>query len=51
MSRRFNDFDTRNFGFKKFVPFVESLKLFEKRTGNAADGSNVRTIFFRLIED
>lgn len=51
VSRRFNDFDTRNFGFKKFVPFVESLKLFEKRTGNAADGSNVRTIFFRLIED
>lgn len=51
VSRRLSDFDTRNFGFKKFVPFVESLKIFEKRSVNSSDDPNVRAIYFRLIED
>lgn len=51
VSRRLSDFDTRNFGFKKFVPFVESLKIFEKRSVASSDDPNVRAIYFRLIED
>ncbi len=51
VSRRLSDFDTRNFGFKKFVPFVESLKIFEKRGVSSSEDPNVRAIYFRLIED
>lgn len=51
LSRRLNDFDTRNFGFKKFVPFVQSLKIFEDRSVAPSDDPNARAIFFRLIED
>lgn len=51
VSRRLSDFDTRNFGFNKFVPFVESLKIFEKRSVASSDDPNVRAIYFRLIED
>ena len=51
LSRRLNDFDTRNFGFKKFVPFVQSLKIFEDRSVAPSDDPNARSIFFRLIED
>lgn len=51
LSRRLSDFDTRNFGFKKFVPFIESLKIFEKRGVASSEDSGVRAIYFRLIED
>lgn len=51
LSRRLSDFDTRNFGFKKFVPFIESLKIFEKRSVAVSDDPSVRAISFRLIED
>jgi hypothetical protein len=51
LSRRLSDFDTRNFGFKKFVPFVESLKIFEKRSVAVSNDPSVRAISFRLIED
>ena len=32
LNKRFPDFDVRNFQFKKFVPFIDSTNLFEKRT-------------------
>ncbi|MFR8761844.1 MAG: NYN domain-containing protein, partial [Megasphaera lornae] len=32
LSKQFSDFDVRNFGFKKFVPFIESLGIFEVNT-------------------
>ncbi len=51
LSRRLSDFDTRNFGFKKFVPFIESLKIFEKRSVAVSNDPSVRAISFRLIED
>lgn len=51
LSRRLSDFDTRNFGFKKFVPFIESLKIFEKRSVPVSNDPSVRAISFRLIED
>lgn len=51
LSRRLSDFDTRNFGFTKFVPFIESLKIFEKRSIAVSNDPSVRAISFRLIED
>ena len=50
LSRRLPDFDTRNFGFRKFVPFIESLGMFETKSAEDAEG-NTRTIYFRLIEE
>lgn len=31
LSKRYPDFDVRNFGFKKFTPFIKSLNIFEVR--------------------
>ena len=44
LNKRFPDFDVRNFGSKKFVPFVNSLELFETKRDNA----DPKLIFFRL---
>lgn len=44
LNKRFPDFDVRNFGSKKFVPFVNSLELFETKRDNA----DSKLIFFKL---
>ena len=41
LGRQYPDFDVRNFRFKKFVPFIESLGLFESRRQSL-------NVFFRL---
>ena len=41
LGKQFPDFDVRNFRYKKFVPFVESLGLFETRRESL-------NVFFRL---
>ena len=51
LARRLPDFDTRNFGFKKFVPFIESLGYFESKSVKESETSGVKTIYFRLIEE
>ena len=51
LSRRLPDFDTRNFGFKKFVPFIESLSFFESKSVRESENSGVKTVYFRLIEE
>ncbi len=51
LARRLPDFDTRNFGFKKFVPFIESLSFFESKSERESENSGVKTIYFRLIEE
>lgn len=50
LAQRLTDFDYRTFGFKKFVPFVESLKMFESRNINSNNGPG-RVVYFRLLED
>lgn len=50
LSQRLTDFDYRTFGFKKFVPFVESLKMFENRSIKCDNGPG-RVVYFRLLED
>ena len=39
LARRLPDFDTRNFGFKKFVPFIESLSFFESKSVKESENS------------
>ena len=41
LGRQYPDFDVRNFRFKKFVPFIESLGLFESRRQSL-------NVFFKL---
>ena len=47
LTRKLPDFDVRNFRYKKFVQFVESLQLFETKR-QAAEGELVHTIYFRV---
>lgn len=51
LSKRLPDFDTRNFGFRKFVPFVDSLNIFERRSIASAEDPSVKQVSFRLIEE
>lgn len=44
LNKRFPDFDVRNFGSKKFVPFVNSLELFKTKR----DPEDPKLVFFKL---
>lgn len=46
LTKRYPDFDVRNYGFKKLTPFINSLKIFEIRCIRSKDG-NVRLIYVR----
>ncbi len=48
LNRQFSDFDVRNFGYKKFVPFIESLKIFEINSIADPDSPSVKHNYFRL---
>lgn len=48
LSKQFSDFDVRNFGYKKFVPFIESLKLFDVNTFTDEKNRTVKHNYFRL---
>ena len=49
LNRKLPDFDVRNFRFKKFTRFVESLQVFEAKR-QASEGQQVHTIYFRVKE-
>ena len=48
--QRFPDFDVRNFGFKKFIPFVSSLEGFELQQKPSGVGG-VNLVYIRNKED
>ncbi|MCH4179393.1 MAG: NYN domain-containing protein [Megasphaera sp.] len=48
LNKQFSDFDVRNFGFKKFVPFIESLHLFEVNTYTDEKNKTVKHNYFKL---
>lgn len=48
LSKQFSDFDVRNFGYKKFVPFIESLKLFDVNTFTDEKNRTVKHNYFKL---
>ncbi len=43
LGKKFPDFDTRNFGYKTFVPFVNSLNAFEMKR----DKANSMVVYFK----
>lgn len=47
LNQRFPDFDVRNFGYRKFVPFIKSLSVFEieKRVSN--ENKNVELVYIK----
>lgn len=47
LSKRFPDFDVRNYGFKKFTPFVRSLNMFELNS-DRDNASGVTQYYVRL---
>jgi Fe-S-cluster formation regulator IscX/YfhJ len=38
LTKRYPDFDVRNFGFHKLTPFIKSLKIFDLRSARGNDG-------------
>ena len=48
LNKQFPDFDERNFGSTKFVPFVQSLGLFETKDLPMKDNDTSKLIFFKL---
>ena len=48
LTKRYPDFDERNYGFIKFTPFVESLGIFEVRREKTSAGNNVQLVYFRV---
>lgn len=49
LTKRYPDFDVRNFGFKKFTPFIKSLGMFEVRPERQKD-SGATQYLIRLKE-
>jgi len=45
--KRYSDFDSRNFGFKKLTPFLESLDLFEIKYSSPSPESNVKLVYIK----
>ena len=48
ITKQFSDFDVRNFGFKKFVPFIESLNLFETKKTPDTENKSIKHFYFKL---
>lgn len=48
LTKQFSDFDVRNFGYKKFVPFIESLDIFEVNTITDDKNKTVKHNYFKL---
>ncbi len=51
LNKQFSDFDVRNFGFKKFVPFIESLDLFDVYTTTDDKNTAIKHNYFRVKTD
>ena len=49
--KQFSDFDVRNFGYKKFVPFIESLDLFDVYTTTDDKNTAIKHNYFRVKTD
>lgn len=48
LDRMYPDFDVRNFGFKKYVPFVQSLDIFEVQKMAAPGSDTIQLVYFRV---
>lgn len=48
ITKQFSDFDVRNFGYKKFVPFIESLNLFETKKTPDSENKSIKHFYFKV---
>ncbi len=48
LDRMYPDFDVRNFGYKKFVPFIASLDIFDVEKMPAPGREGIQLVYFRL---
>ena len=48
LNKQFSDFDVRNFGYKKLVPFIESLGMFEVNTITDDKNETVKHNYFKI---
>lgn len=48
LAKKKTDFDPRNYGFPKLLPFIKSLKIFEIDERDADNDKNVKYIFIRI---
>ena len=51
LNKRYPDFDVRNFGFKKFIPFITSLGCFEIQKRPSGEQNGVDLVYIRNIEE
>lgn len=51
LNQRFPDFDVRNFGYRKFFAFIESLNAFEIEKRVSIEDKNVEHVYVRNRED
>ena len=51
LSKRYADFDVRNYSFKKMVPFLKSMGLFEVRKDPDPKSPNSQIAYVRLKEE
>ncbi len=49
LTKRYPDFDVRNYGFRKLTPFIKSLKIFDVRAAKGKDG-HVSLVYVREKE-
>lgn len=50
IAKRYPDFDVRNFGFQKLIPFIESLNKFEVKRIPNPDNNAIQLVYIRLKE-
>ncbi len=48
LDRMYPDFDVRNFGYKKFVPFINSLDVFDVEKMPAPGNGTIQLVYFKL---
>lgn len=48
IAKRYPDFDVRNFGYEKFIPFIESLNRFEVKKIPNPDNNAIQLVYIRL---
>ena len=50
LAKRYPDFDVRNYGFKKLIPFIESFHCFEVKRNPSKEDNSVKLIYIRVKE-
>lgn len=50
LAKRYPDFDVRNYGYKKLIPFIESFQSFEIKRNPSKEDNSVKLVYIRVKE-